>query len=149
MIEGSVNCRCKSGGLGGGVRERGVCVWPSSDGRCVLAMALSYSLLSFFLYFVVRSSIPFVFVFVWMEERLLSFHLALIFLFRLFFSLQADTSTAQENKVTVTLIAVVILFLVCQTPNAIQLIYTMNVTEHSNMGRGERFVRFLVLLFFC
>lgn len=76
---------------------------------------------------------------VWSWIHLLSFHLALIhFCSRLFLSLQADTSTAQENKVTVTLIAVVILFLVCQTPNAIQLIYTMNVTEHSNMGRGER-----------
>lgn len=52
---------------------------------------------------------------------------------------QADASTAQENKVTVTLIAVVILFLVCQTPSAIQLIYTMNATEHTNMTRGNWF----------
>lgn len=35
------------------------------------------------------------------------------------------------------MIAVVILFLVCQTPSAIQLIYTMNATEHTNMTRGE------------
>ncbi|KAJ6636832.1 Sex peptide receptor, partial [Pseudolycoriella hygida] len=49
---------------------------------------------------------------------------------------QSDRSTAQENKVTVTLIAVVVLFLVCQTPSAIQLIYSMRTKEYSNVDRA-------------
>ncbi|KAG4078355.1 hypothetical protein HA402_013065 [Bradysia odoriphaga] len=53
---------------------------------------------------------------------------------------QSDRSTAQENKVTVTLIAVVVLFLVCQTPGAIQLIYSMNNETHSNLTRGINIV---------
>lgn len=31
--------------------------------------------------------------------------------------------SAQENKITIILIAVVVLFLICQTPTAINLIY--------------------------
>lgn len=38
---------------------------------------------------------------------------------------QAQSDSAQENKVTITLIAVVILFLVCQSPSAIQLLVTI------------------------
>lgn len=53
------------------------------------------------------------------------------------FLFQSDRSTAQENKVTVTLIAVVVLFLVCQTPSAIQLIYLMSANEYSNVDRGN------------
>ncbi|XP_059620905.1 motilin receptor [Phlebotomus argentipes] len=45
---------------------------------------------------------------------------------------QGDTSTSQENKVTVTLIAVVLLFLICQTPTAIFLIYTSWAPETSD-----------------
>lgn len=40
--------------------------------------------------------------------------------------LQAQSDSAQENKVTITLIAVVILFLLCQTPSAIQLLWTID-----------------------
>lgn len=36
---------------------------------------------------------------------------------------QSNVPTAQENKITITLIAVVVLFLICQTPTAIHLIY--------------------------
>lgn len=61
-------------------------------------------------------------------------------------SFQADASSAQENKVTVTLIAVVILFLVCQTPAATQLIYSKIVDERrSNWALGE--ILFFVRLF--
>ncbi|GAB0096745.1 hypothetical protein DMENIID0001_123080 [Sergentomyia squamirostris] len=45
---------------------------------------------------------------------------------------QGDTNTSQENKVTVTLIAVVLLFLICQTPTAIFLIYISWAPEHSD-----------------
>ncbi|XP_037039195.1 uncharacterized protein LOC119076515 isoform X2 [Bradysia coprophila] len=55
-------------------------------------------------------------------------------------TIQSDRSTAQENKVTVTLIAVVVLFLVCQTPGAIQLIYSMKNEKHSNLTRGINIV---------
>lgn len=50
---------------------------------------------------------------------------------------QLDTTTAQENKVTITLIAVVVLFLICQTPAAVQLVYTMNNDTHTNLDIGE------------
>lgn len=43
--------------------------------------------------------------------------------------IQGDASTAQENKITITLIAVVLLFLVCQSPSAIQLIYMMRCPD--------------------
>ncbi|XP_055679333.1 motilin receptor isoform X2 [Lutzomyia longipalpis] len=52
---------------------------------------------------------------------------------------QGDTSTSQENKVTVTLIAVVLLFLVCQTPTAIFLIYTSWAPEN-NDPRSVNFI---------
>lgn len=46
--------------------------------------------------------------------------------------------TSQENKVTITLIAVVILFFVCQTPNALQLLNIIHLdTEyHTNRTKG-------------
>ncbi|CAG2060668.1 unnamed protein product [Timema podura] len=37
---------------------------------------------------------------------------------------QADNSQSQENKITVTLIAVVVLFMFCQIPTALILLYT-------------------------
>ncbi|XP_055294798.1 neuropeptides capa receptor-like isoform X2 [Sitodiplosis mosellana] len=40
--------------------------------------------------------------------------------------------TSQENKVTITLIAVVILFFMCQTPNALQLLHIIHLNYHSN-----------------
>lgn len=43
-----------------------------------------------------------------------------------FYTFQQQSDSAQENKVTITLIAVVILFLVCQTPSAIQLLWTID-----------------------
>lgn len=52
-------------------------------------------------------------------------------------SSQLDTTTTQENKVTITLIAVVVLFLICQTPAAVQLVYTMNNDTHTNLDIGE------------
>lgn len=44
---------------------------------------------------------------------------------------------SQENKVTITLIAVVILFFVCQTPNALQLLHIIRLNYHSRRNRGE------------
>jgi len=38
---------------------------------------------------------------------------------------QSDSIQTQENKITITLIAVVILFMVCQIPTAIMLIYDL------------------------
>lgn len=62
-------------------------------------------------------------------------------------SFQADASSAQENKVTVTLIAVVILFLVCQTPAATQLIYSKIVEEQrSNWALGRIVVVAVVVM---
>lgn len=46
------------------------------------------------------------------------------------------TPSAQENKVTITLIAVVVLFLLCQTPSALQLVFTMKTKEYTNMDKG-------------
>lgn len=43
---------------------------------------------------------------------------------------------SQENKVTITLIAVVILFFVCQTPNALQLLHIIHLNYHSNQDLG-------------
>lgn len=43
------------------------------------------------------------------------------FVNKLFF--QSQAASIQENKMTVTLIAVVVLFLVCQTPTAIFMLY--------------------------
>jgi hypothetical protein len=54
---------------------------------------------------------------------------------------QSDNNQTQENKITITLIAVVILFMVCQIPTAITLIYNLfhqpptNSVE-DNIGRG-------------
>lgn len=48
---------------------------------------------------------------------------------------QADRT--QENKVTITLIAVVILFLVCQTPNTLQMLNIMHQSQHKNKQRGN------------
>lgn len=59
---------------------------------------------------------------------------------------QLDTTTAQENKVTITLIAVVVLFLICQTPAAVQLVYTMNNDTHTNLDIGE-FISFFFVKF--
>lgn len=58
------------------------------------------------------------------------------------FHLQSQSAAVQENKMTVTLIAVVLLFLVCQTPTAIFLIYTTFVgvpgsKEVGNLWKGE------------
>ncbi|XP_031625698.1 FMRFamide receptor [Contarinia nasturtii] len=39
---------------------------------------------------------------------------------------------SQENKVTITLIAVVILFFMCQTPNALQLLNIIRLKYHTN-----------------
>ncbi|KAJ9584533.1 hypothetical protein L9F63_021143, partial [Diploptera punctata] len=54
---------------------------------------------------------------------------------------QCDSVQTQENKITITLIAVVILFMVCQIPSAIALIYQLfhEPPEHStesNIIRG-------------
>ena len=43
--------------------------------------------------------------------------------------LQSQAAAVQENKMTVTLIAVVLLFLVCQTPTSIFLLYKVFVNE--------------------
>lgn len=45
---------------------------------------------------------------------------------------QSHAAAVQENKMTVTLIAVVVLFLVCQTPTAIFLLYSSFVGEPVN-----------------
>lgn len=45
---------------------------------------------------------------------------------------QSHAAAVQENKMTVTLIAVVVLFLVCQTPTAIFLLYSSFVGEPLN-----------------
>lgn len=37
--------------------------------------------------------------------------------------------SAQENKITIILIAVVVLFMVCQTPNAVYLFYVSWFTQ--------------------
>lgn len=52
-----------------------------------------------------------------------------------FVILQTDSS--QETKVTITLIAVVILFLICQTPNALQLLRIMDLKHHRNRDLGD------------
>lgn len=49
-----------------------------------------------------------------------------LFLFFCVCYIQQQSDSAQENKVTITLIAVVILFLLCQTPSAIQLLWTID-----------------------
>lgn len=56
---------------------------------------------------------------------------------------QTKSPASQENKMTVTLIAVVVLFLCCQTPTAIFLIYspwTGNETDKKqiNLSKGKR-----------
>lgn len=43
--------------------------------------------------------------------------------------LQENNSQAQEHRMTVILIAVVLLFLICQTPSACILIYTSIYTK--------------------
>lgn len=58
------------------------------------------------------------------------------------FPLQSQAAAVQENKMTVTLIAVVLLFLVCQTPTAIFLLYKTFVGEPDtpqqiNLYNGE------------
>lgn len=65
---------------------------------------------------------------------------------------QQQSDSAQENKVTITLIAVVILFLVCQTPSAIQLLWTIDYDkgDHKSpnliLGKSiELFVRFYLI----
>lgn len=47
--------------------------------------------------------------------------------------------TTQENKITTILISVVLLFLFCQTPAAIMLIYSLipGMDHGSNMVLGE------------
>lgn len=44
--------------------------------------------------------------------------------------------SAQERKVTITLIAVVILYLVCQTPNALQLLHIIHTEDDTIRNRG-------------
>lgn len=46
---------------------------------------------------------------------------------------------SQENKITITLIAVVILFLICQTPNALQLLRIMDLDHHRNRDLSENY----------
>jgi hypothetical protein len=65
---------------------------------------------------------------------------------------QSDNIQTQENKITITLIAVVILFMVCQIPTAITLIYnlfhqppTNSVEENIVLGLGNIF-NFLVTI---
>lgn len=65
---------------------------------------------------------------------------------------QSDSIQTQENKITITLIAVVILFMVCQIPTAITLIYnlfhqppTNSVEENIGRGLGNIF-NFLVTI---
>lgn len=43
---------------------------------------------------------------------------------------------------TITLIAVVILFFLCQTPNALQLLHIIHLNFHSNRNLGMPFVHF-------
>lgn len=55
---------------------------------------------------------------------------------------QSQAAAVQENKMTVTLIAVVLLFLVCQTPTAIFLLYRSvvgetDVVRDNNVRLGE------------
>nr|CAD7263941.1 unnamed protein product [Timema shepardi] len=54
---------------------------------------------------------------------------------------QADNSQSQENKITVTLIAVVVLFMFCQIPTALILLYTsfqepLRGSDEDNVLRG-------------
>lgn len=65
---------------------------------------------------------------------------------------QSDSIQTQENKITITLIAVVILFMVCQIPTAITLIYNLfhqppmnSVEENIGLGLGNIF-NFLVTI---
>jgi Serpentine type 7TM GPCR chemoreceptor Srw. len=65
---------------------------------------------------------------------------------------KSDSIQTQENKITITLIAVVILFMVCQIPTAITLIYELflqipeSVTERNiRLGLGNIF-NFLVTI---
>ncbi|XP_046998080.1 FMRFamide receptor-like [Schistocerca americana] len=52
---------------------------------------------------------------------------------------QCDSNQRQENRITVTLIAVVVLFMVCQTPTAAMLLYT--VFRGGQPGETENNVR--------
>lgn len=65
---------------------------------------------------------------------------------------QSDSIQTQENKITITLIAVVILFMVCQFPTAIALIYNLfhkpqeeSDEENIHLGLGNIF-NFLVTI---
>lgn len=57
------------------------------------------------------------------------------FFFTSFF-VQTDSTMSQENKVTITLIAVVILFIVCQTPYAYMLLTSTDDVRPSNLTLG-------------
>jgi hypothetical protein len=65
---------------------------------------------------------------------------------------QGDSIQSQENKITITLIAVVILFMVCQIPTAIALIYNLfhkpqeeSYEDNIRLGLGNIF-NFLVTI---
>lgn len=53
--------------------------------------------------------------------------------------------SAQENKITIILIAVVLLFLICQTPTAVNLLYIAFAKPSTDKGvqnlqKGKEFI---------
>lgn len=63
--------------------------------------------------------------------------------------------SAQENKITIILIAVVVLFLICQTPSAVNLLYvswfdapTDAESQNLQKGKPRLFVIDIILFLF-